>query len=87
MMLLSQQLIERAGPGELCRLASQRVAGVGSLPVLAHGNILESAMKEIADVLNTVDGTKAERLAAQQASLARRIEIWNDIQEGNFPDT
>src|SRR5262245_28909077 len=44
-------------------------------------------MKEIAEELNTVDGPKAERLAAQRAFLARRIEIWNDIQEGNFPDT
>ena len=44
-------------------------------------------MQEIADVLNTADGPKAERLAAQQAFLARRIEIWNDIQEGYFPNT
>jgi hypothetical protein len=44
-------------------------------------------MKEIVDVLNTADSPKGERLAAQQAFLARRIEIWNDIQEGNFPDT
>jgi len=46
----------------------------------------ESAMQEIADVLNTVDGPKAERLAARRAFVARRVEIWNDIQEGNFPD-
>src|SRR5262249_54461106 len=46
---------------------------------------LESAMKEIADVLNTVEGPKAERLAAQQIFLVRRTEIWNDIREGNFP--
>ena len=44
-------------------------------------------MKEIADVLNTVDGPKAERLAAQQIFLLRRTEIWNDIREGNFPET
>lgn len=44
-------------------------------------------MKEMADVLNTVDGPKAERLAAQRAFLTRRIEIWNDIQDGNFPVT
>jgi hypothetical protein len=44
-------------------------------------------MQEIADVLNAVDGPKAERLAAQRAFLARRIKIWNDIHEGNFPDT
>jgi hypothetical protein len=43
-------------------------------------------MQEIADVLNTVDGPKAERLAARRAFVARRVEIWNDIQEGNFPD-
>jgi hypothetical protein len=47
----------------------------------------ESAVREIADVLNTVDGPKAERLAALRAFLARRVEIWNDIQEGKFPDT
>jgi hypothetical protein len=44
-------------------------------------------MQEIADVLNTVDGPKTERLAAQRAFLARRTQIWNDIQDGNFPDT
>src|SRR5215468_6331946 len=44
-------------------------------------------MQEIADVLNTVDGPKAQRLAAQRAFVARRTEIWNDIQEGNFPAT
>jgi hypothetical protein len=44
-------------------------------------------MKEIADVLNTADGPKAERLAARRAFLARRGAIWNDIREGKFPDT
>jgi hypothetical protein len=44
-------------------------------------------MQEIADVLNAVEGPRGERLAAQRAFLARRIEIWNDIQEGHFPDT
>jgi hypothetical protein len=44
-------------------------------------------VKEIADVLNTVDGPRDERLAAHQAFLAKRSEIWNNIQEGNFPDT
>jgi hypothetical protein len=44
-------------------------------------------MQQIADVLNSVGGPRAERLAAQRAFLARRIEIWNDIHEGKFPDT
>jgi len=44
-------------------------------------------MKEIAEVLNTIDGPKAERVAAQQLFLERRTEIWNDIWEGNFPVT
>lgn len=44
-------------------------------------------MQEIADVLNTVDGPKGDRLEAQRAFLARRTEIWNDIREGKFPDT
>jgi len=44
-------------------------------------------MKEIAEVLNTIDGPKAERLAVQQIFLERRTEIWNDIWEGNFPVT
>jgi hypothetical protein len=48
---------------------------------------LESAMQEIADVLYAVDGPKVELLAARRAFVARRLEIWNDIQEGNFPDT
>ena len=42
-------------------------------------------MKEIAEVLNTAAGPKAERLAAQRAFLERRGEIWKDIQEGRFP--
>lgn len=44
-------------------------------------------MREIADVLNTAKAPKAERLASQRAFLARRREIWSDIQEGNFPAT
>lgn len=44
-------------------------------------------MQEIADVLNTANGFAKERLAAQRAFLARRGEIWNDIQGGNFPAT
>ena len=42
-------------------------------------------MKEIADVLNAAGGSRTERLAAQRAFLKRRIEIWQDIQEGRFP--
>ena len=44
-------------------------------------------MKELADVLAAVSGSKAERLAAQKAFLKRRSEIWKDIQEGRFPAT
>jgi hypothetical protein len=42
-------------------------------------------MKEIAEVLATANGPKAERLAAQRTFLQRRGEIWRDIQEGRFP--
>jgi hypothetical protein len=42
-------------------------------------------VQQIADVLNTVDGPKDERLAAQRAFVAVRAEIWNDIQQGNLP--
>jgi hypothetical protein len=44
-------------------------------------------MREIAAVLTTAGGSRAERLAAQRAFLQKRGEIWRDIQEGNFPDT
>jgi len=44
-------------------------------------------MKEIADVLNTAGGSRTERLAAQRKFLKRRREIWEDIQEGRFPQT
>ena len=44
-------------------------------------------MKEIVAVLETANGTKAERIAAQAAFLEKRGEIWNDIQEGRFPAT
>lgn len=44
-------------------------------------------MREIADVLTTAGGSRAERLAAQRAFLQKRDEIWRDIQEGKFPDT
>src|SRR5262245_36434937 len=44
-------------------------------------------MREIVDVLNTVNGPKAERLAAQRAFVAKRGEIWNDIQDGKFPNS
>ena len=44
-------------------------------------------MKEIADVLATVNAPSAERLAARRAFLRQRGEIWKDIQEGRFPAT
>lgn len=44
-------------------------------------------MKEIAAVLTTASGPKAERLAAQRAFLQERDAIWKDIQEGRFPAT
>jgi hypothetical protein len=42
-------------------------------------------MREIADVLNAAGKSKTERLAARQAFLERRGEIWEDIQDGRFP--
>src|SRR5215470_12563257 len=44
-------------------------------------------MKEIADVLATVNAPNAERLAAKRAFLQKRGGIWKDIQEGRFPAT
>jgi hypothetical protein len=44
-------------------------------------------MKEMADVLITADGPEAERLAAKRASSPGRIAVWNDIQEGDFPES
>ena len=44
-------------------------------------------MKELVDVLATLDGPKKERLAARRAFLERRGEIWEEIQEGRFPAT
>ena len=44
-------------------------------------------MKEIADVLATANGPKADRLAAQRVFLQQRDKIWKDIQEGRFPVT
>jgi len=44
-------------------------------------------MKELADVLTTMVGSRAERLAAQKTFLERRGEIWEDIKEGRFPTT
>ena len=42
-------------------------------------------MQEIAEVLNTADKSKKARLAAQQAFMERRSEIWEAIQDGRFP--
>jgi hypothetical protein len=44
-------------------------------------------MKEIADVLDTLSGHRAERATAQKIFLERRPQIWEDIQEGRFPTT
>jgi hypothetical protein len=44
-------------------------------------------MEEIADVLATASGPRADRLAAQRAFLQKRGEIWKAIQEGRFPVT
>jgi hypothetical protein len=42
-------------------------------------------MKALTDVLVAERGSKAERIAAQKAFLARRREIWEDIKECRFP--
>jgi hypothetical protein len=44
-------------------------------------------MKEIAAVLTTADGPRTERRDAQTAFLQKRGEIWQNIQEGRFPET
>jgi hypothetical protein len=44
-------------------------------------------MKELADVLATASGPKAERLAARRAFLQKRDAIWKHIQAGRFPAT
>ena len=44
-------------------------------------------MQEVADVLATASGSKAERVAARKAFLERRDEIWKNIQDGRFPAT
>ena len=44
-------------------------------------------MKELADVLATVGGSKAERSAAQKAFLKKRSAIWKAIQDGKLPAT
>jgi hypothetical protein len=43
-------------------------------------------MREIADVLTTAGAPRTERLAAQSAFLRKRGDIWQDIQDGKFPD-
>ena len=43
-------------------------------------------MREMADVLTTAGGSRTERLAAQTAFLRKRGDIWQDIQDGKFPD-
>lgn len=44
-------------------------------------------MKEMTDVLNAVQGPKAERLNARRAFLRERGGIWKKIQKGEFPST
>ena len=44
-------------------------------------------MKEIADVLATASGPRAERRAAQRTFLQRRAAIWKAIYEHRFPVT
>ena len=44
-------------------------------------------MQEIADVLISAHGPKAERAAAQKAFLRNRVAIWQQIQDGKFPPT
>ncbi len=44
-------------------------------------------MQEIAEVLNTADKSKKDRVAAQRVFLKRRSEIWQAIQDGKFPAT
>jgi hypothetical protein len=42
-------------------------------------------VREIADVLNTVKASRADRLKAHRAFLKNRRRIWNQIQDGKFP--
>lgn len=44
-------------------------------------------MHEIVDVLDSAHYPKAERSRARRNFLARRAEIWNEIQEGRIPVT
>src|SRR5262245_28738998 len=47
--------------------------------------ITSRSMKELADVLATTGRSRQERLAARQAFLEKRGEIWEAIQKGHFP--
>lgn len=42
-------------------------------------------MNEVAHVLATANGPKAERDAARRAFLAKRADIWQRIHQGDFP--
>ena len=44
-------------------------------------------MKELSNVLATLGGSRAERLAARKDFLEARRAIWEDIREGRFPAT
>ena len=42
-------------------------------------------MKEMAQLIDSYNGSEAERAAAQKAFLAKREAIWTNIREGRFP--
>ena len=44
-------------------------------------------MQGIVDVLNSENGSRADRAAARAAFLRNRASIWQDIQNGRFPPT
>jgi hypothetical protein len=45
----------------------------------------EAIVKEIADVLNSMQASRDERLKARKVFLKNRRRIWNPIQDGKFP--
>ena len=44
-------------------------------------------MKTLTDLLDSTQGTRSERLAARDAFLREREDIWKGIQEGKFPSS
>src|SRR5262245_24845116 len=77
----------RHGPGRIP--IRDRLSGIVDPRCLRGGPAAYNtqAMKELTDVLATRSGSRAERLAAREAFLTRRREIWEDIREGRFPAT